>query len=72
MGWSEVEVVVEVELAVAVPLAAGVGLLEPFSRVTEVEEVGEDEAEAKIEMADALARAMVVPRFSISPLEVLV
>lgn len=72
MGWSDVEVVVEVELAVAVPLGAGVGLLEPCSRVTEVEEVGEDEAEAKIEMADALARAMVVPRFSISPLELLV
>lgn len=65
MGCSDVEVLVEVELAVAVPLTAGVGWVEPRSRMTEVDELEEDEAEA-------LATAMVVPRFSISPLRLLV
>lgn len=62
MGCSDVEVLVEVELAVAVPLTAGVGWVEPCSRVTEVDELE----------AETLATAMVVPRFPISPLRLLV
>lgn len=57
MGCWDVEVLDEVMLAVAVPSTAGVGWSEPCNRVAE-----EDEEE------ETLATAMVVARFSISPL----
>ncbi len=67
MGCSEVEVLLEVELAVGVPLTAGVGRSEPFSTVTE-----EGDGDPGKEMREALATAMVVATFSISPLRLLV
>lgn len=67
MGCSEVEVLLEVELAVGLPLTAGVGRFEPCSRVTE-----EGDGDAGKEMREALATAMVVATFSISPLRLLV
>lgn len=68
MGCSDVEARVEVELAVAVPLTAGVLGSGPCSRVNDVEGLWEDEDEAGDKMAEALATAMVVARFSIRPL----
>ena len=72
MGCSDVEVLVEVELAFTVPLAVGMGWGEPSSRVKDVEELWEGEAAAGSKLAEALATAMVVAKFSISPLRLLV